>query len=186
MVSSKPLWRIQHASHWVRAGGVIAYPTETVWGLGCDPFCQTAVDRILAVKQRAPEKGFIIIASEINQLRLLTSTLSSENIQKLTSQPRPTTWIMRAHERVPSWVTGGRATIAVRLTQDPFCQQLCNSVGAIISTSANRSGKDPASSRWDCIRQFYHEVDWVVPGETPENSKPSRIIDMQTGAIIRE
>jgi L-threonylcarbamoyladenylate synthase len=168
------------------AGGVIAYPTETVWGFGCIPTHTQALQRILTIKGRSAKKGLIIIAADADQLKPWLAELSAEQWQKLTQvYQRPTTWIVPAAADVPSLVTGGRATIAVRVTSHPQIARLCQQVGPIVSTSANRSGKPVVANRFQCIQQFANEVDLILPGDCGSPGQSSRIIDMQTGQVIR-
>jgi L-threonylcarbamoyladenylate synthase len=179
-------WHLNQAKQVLTAGGVIAYPTETVWGFGCIPTYTQAVERILEIKGRSARKGLIIIAANQQQLMPWVANLSEKQWQTLSTQTeRPTTWIVPASERVPPLVTGGRATIAVRITSHPQIARLCSQVGPIVSTSANRSGKPVVVSRFQCIQQFASDVDWVLPGDCGSPGQSSRIVDMQTGQIIR-
>ncbi len=179
-------WHLHNASLVLRGGGVIAYPTETVWGFGCVPTNTQAVQRILDIKGRSASKGLIIIAASAEQLTPWVTELSPEQWQRLSQQnERPTTWIVPAALSVPHLVTGGRSTIAVRVTSHPQIARLCQRVGPIVSTSANRSGKPVVANRFHCILQFAGEVDWVLPGDCGGSGQSSRIIDMQSGKVIR-
>lgn len=179
-------WHLHHASLVLRRGGVIAYPTETVWGFGCIPTYTQAVEHILTIKGRSAAKGLIIIAASAEQLKPWLADLSSEQWQRLYQHhERPTTWIVSASSTVPQLVTGGRSTLAVRVTSHPQIARLCQRVGPIISTSANRSGKPVVASRFQCIRQFATEVDCILPGDCGSPGQSSRIIDMDSGRVIR-
>jgi len=147
----------------IQQGGIVAYPTEAVFGLGCDPHNPAAVQRLLALKQRSEAKGLIVIAANIAQLANYISdditdhgcesdcnskrVLKKHTLEKTVSskQNSPTTWLVPANEKVPKWITGQYSSVAVRISTHPACQQLCLAVAyPIISTSANPSGCEPA------------------------------------------
>ncbi|MCO7226549.1 Sua5/YciO/YrdC/YwlC family protein [Pleionea sp. CnH1-48] len=179
-------WHASLAARIIRAGGVVAYPTETTWGLGCDPFQQSAVERILRIKQRPMHKGLIVIADHLEQLSGLIEPLTEaqqEMIQKHTA--KPTTWIVPAASYAPEWISGQHSSVAVRITTHPLSREICRRVGPIVSTSANRAGQPVLTARWPCVRQFYQEVDWILPGQSGSASSASQIIDLLTGKILR-
>ncbi|MGH8400603.1 MAG: L-threonylcarbamoyladenylate synthase [Gammaproteobacteria bacterium] len=180
-------WSLRHARDTVWAGGVIAYPTEAVYGLGCDPLAIDAIDRILALKSRDAGKGFILIASEIEQLLPFLAPLDKPLRQKLeASWPGPVTWIVPAAEAVPDWITGGRDTLAVRVTAHPVARTLCELTGmALISTSANLSGHAPARTALQVRVRLDAEVDHIVTGYTGPQRNPTEIRDARSGSILR-
>jgi L-threonylcarbamoyladenylate synthase len=180
-------WSRRQARDIVWAGGVIAYPTEAVYGLGCDPLARAAIDRILALKSRDAGKGFILIASQIEQLLPYLAPLDKALRGKLeASWPGPVTWIVSAAAAVPDWITGGRDTLAVRVTAHPVARALCELTGlALISTSANLSGHPPARSALQVRARLGTELDYIVPGHTGPQRKPTEIRDARTGAVLR-
>mgnify|MGYP001546720157 CR=1 FL=1 len=180
-------WSLRHARDTVWAGGVIAYPTEAVYGLGCDPLAGNAIDRILALKSRDVGKGFILIASQLEQLLPFLAPLDKPLRTKLeASWPGPVTWIVPAAEAVPDWITGGRDTLAVRVTAHPVARALCELTGmALISTSANLSGHAPARSALQVRARLSAEVDYIVPGHTGPQRNPTEIRDARSGKILR-
>lgn len=180
-------WPLRNARDIVWAGGVIAYPTEAVYGLGCDPLAATAVERILAMKSRDAGKGFILIASRIEQLLPFLAPLGPAVRRKLeASWPGPVTWVVPAAPAVPPTLTGGRDTLAVRVTAHPGVRALCEATGlALVSTSANRSGHPPARSALQARTRLGADVDYVVPGRTGPQRKPTEIRDALTGKILR-
>lgn len=168
------------------AGGVVAYPTEAVWGLGCDPLDQAAVARLRAIKRRDPAKGLILVAGEMAQLQSWISHLSPQHYQALAdSWPGPNTWLVPCHRPVP-WLTGRYRSIALRVTAHPQVVELCRRFGGpIVSTSANPEGKPPARTAAQVRRYFHNRVDYVLPGRTLGAENPSAIRDLLTGAVIR-
>src|SRR4051812_15534880 len=123
-------WPLRRAAAAVRAGGVVAYPTEAVYGLGCNPLEHRAVERIFALKGRDPAKGLILIASRMEQLSPFMATLPADVAQKLkASWPGPVTWVVPAAQALPFWLSGGRSTLAVRVTAHPIAAALCESAG---------------------------------------------------------
>lgn len=178
---------IRRAAALIRAGGVIAYPTEAVWGLGCNPVDADAVHRILAIKQRDADMGFILIAADYDQLRPWLEPVSREiEARMLARWPGPVTWVAPAQAWVPEWVHGGRGTVAVRVTSHRLCADLCRETGfAIVSTSANRSGRPPARTGAQVRRWFDGELDLILDGATGGRDRPSEILDAVSGQRIR-
>ena len=172
----------------VHQGGVIAYPTEAVWGLGCDPWNRDAVYRILDIKARPVEKGMILVAASEAQIAPLLEPLMQEQRQILSnSWPGPFTWLIPdLNNWVPDWVKGQFATVAVRVSDHPVVCALCESAGhPLISTSANRAGEPPLLTEQALHQHFGSQVDLIVPGATGSQDTPSEIRDLQTGRIIR-
>lgn len=180
---------IEDAALAVRRGGVIAYPTEAVWGLGCDPFCEAAVMRLLAIKQRDVGKGLILIAGSLAQLDGLLdwSRIDPTQYERvLASWPGPNTWIVPATSRVPRWITGDHDSVAVRVSAHPEVVALAVAcAGALVSTSANLSGQAPALVREQLDPALLEAIDGVTTGETGGRSAPSTIRDALSGEVLR-
>ena len=167
----------------------MAYPTDTVWGLGCDPFDEYAVRRILALKGRPEDKGLILVVAAPEQLGGLYERLTDSVRQRLESPTeRPTTWLVPdSHAQIPAWIRGRFSSVAVRVSAHPALQALCNALqGPIVSTSANPAGLPPAHSRLRVQQYFGGALDLVFPGETRPNARPSVIRDAVTDAVIRD
>ena len=173
------------AAH-LRRGGLIAYPTEYCYGLGCDPDNRRAVLRILKLKQRPQRKGLILIASSYCQVARYLQPLTPEQQQRLKDAgAQAITYLMPAKPSCPRWLRGAHDTLAVRLTAHPIARQLCSSTNsALVSTSANRSGQRPARTYAQCRRLFGSNV-WVLPGRVGKYRKPSTITAWADGKIIR-
>lgn len=181
-------WQLRQAVFALRAGGVVAYPTETVFGLGCDPLNAGAVETILKLKRRPIEKGLILIGANLQQLFPYINIEDQALRRKLEQiSDRPTTWICPTRENVPSWLTGRHSSIAVRITAHPTAKALCQTLGhAIVSTSANPSGLNPARTRLTVQRYFNQQLDYILGHKCAAETRPSRIIDLSSGQIIRE
>lgn len=171
---------------YLRNGGLIAYPTESCFGLGCDPRNRTAVKRLLRLKRRPQAKGLILIASELRQLKPYIAALTPAQRQQVDATwPGPHTWLVPASARCPVWLTGSHRSIAVRVTAHPLAARLCREIKmALVSTSANRSGGKPAKTWRECRRLFGAEVK-VLPGRIGKRRKPSTIQDLASGRVIR-
>ena len=172
----------------LRAGGVVAYPTEAVWGLGCDPFDEAAVGRLLAIKQRPVDKGLILVAASVEQLEGLADWAALPAARRdavLASWPGPNTWIVPATARVPRWITGGHGGVALRVSAHPVVVALCLAFGPITSTSANLAGEPPARSRAELDPRLVGMLDATCAGETGDLASPTRIRDARTGEILR-
>lgn len=175
------------ASKIVHEGGIIAYPTEGVFGLGCDPFNETAVKKILTLKQRDPSKGLILIASDWEQINNLITELPPERLNAIKKTwPGPYTWIFPASSGVPKWIRGDHPTIALRLTCHPIAKKLCNVCQMpLVSTSANRSQSQPAKNIDSLKQHFGDKIDLVIPGPLGSLNRPTVIRDGLTGQLLR-
>lgn len=178
---------LKRAAAIVRRGGVIAYPTEAVFGLGCDPGNETAVRRLLAIKQRPMTKGLILIAADLAQLEPFIEPLDIESLARVQATwPGPVTWLLPARSRVPVWLRGHHDTLAVRVTAHPLAAALCRIWGSpLVSTSANISGRPPARTALAVRRQLGRLVDYVVPGRVGGADRPTEIRDLRSGRVVR-
>ncbi len=179
---------ISEAAQQLSKGGVVAYPTEAVWGLGCDPFNEEAVHKILHLKEREVEKGLIIVAANTDQISTLLAPLTQEKLNLLEETwPGPVTWLIPDNEnQFPSWVKGQFASVAVRVSAHPIVRSLCESFGKpIISTSANKAGEPEIRSRLRIDEVFSDKLDYVLDGELGDSDQPSQIRDLLTGASLR-
>ena len=172
--------------HYLRRGGVIAYATESCFGLGCDPRNRLGVQRILRLKGRPQHKGLILIATHLQQLQLYIGKLNADQqTQMLLQRSRPHTWLAPIGDACPKWLSGKHRSIAVRITDFPPTRNLCKNADiALVSTSANRSGQRPAKTYAQCQRLFGHKV-WVLPGRVGKRKQPSTISRWADGKIIR-
>ena len=173
----------------LRQDAVIAYPTEAVFGLGCNPDSELAVMALLALKQRPVEKGLILIASDYQQLRpyLDETQLTTEQKEKMFSfWPGPVTWVVPARKATPRWLTGRFDSLAVRVSAHPYVRQLCEAFGKpLVSTSANLTGLPPCRSAAEVHQQFGDNFP-VLQAETGGRVNPSEIRDALTGELIRQ
>jgi L-threonylcarbamoyladenylate synthase len=168
------------------AGGVVAYPTEGVFGIGCDPWRLEALERIRLIKGRRRGKGFILIGSRLRHLAPFVAALADYADRIAVPAERPTTWLVPASPAVPAALLGGRRTVAVRLVGHPIAAALCDGFGgAIVSTSANRSGATPARTTLGARCRLGRDVDLVLPGACGPEGRASRIVELATGAVVR-
>lgn len=171
----------------LQAGEVIAYPTEAVYGLGCDPRNERAIHRILELKGRQSSAGFVLIASRFSQLEPWISPLGPELIERaMQAWPGPVTWLIPRAPHVPDLVAGSHLTIALRITAHGPSRELCDAFdSALISTSANPSADPPARSAQQVAAYFGERIAGVLAGELGNSDKPSEIRDLISGKIIR-
>lgn len=184
---------IKRAAHVLWRGGVIAYPTEAVWGLGCDPENQDACLALLQIKKRPVEKGMILVAADMQQFEPLLAPLPAEQ-QDLLAQAwaaqhatgAVTFLVPDTRCQVPGWVKGEHEAVALRVSRHPLVRALCTAFGGpLVSTSANIAGRPPARTRLAVEKNLGRQLDFVVPGELGGQTNPSRIIDLQTGRTLR-
>lgn len=172
----------------LREGHVIAYPTEAVFGLGCDPGNETAVRHLLSIKGRHESAGLVLIASDFQQLRPWVANVEQALLDKaMQTWPGPVTWLFPRAKNVPDFVAGTHATIAVRLTAHEPSRALCEAFGApLISTSANHSSAEPARSAEEVDHYFGDQIAGILEGQLGGGDKPSEIRDLETGKIFRQ
>lgn len=180
---------IETAITTVRHGGVIAYPTEGVWGLGCDPRDEAATLRLLALKQREVAKGLILIASSTSQLApfIDMAALDATAFDAVSaSWPGPNTWIVPASTDAPAWITGDHDGIAVRVSAHPVVIALCDAFGgALVSTSANIATLPAPRTREELDPRIVAGVDAIAPGETGGLLQATPIRDARDGRSLR-
>jgi len=179
-------WQLHEAIRTLRAGGVIAYPTETVYGLGCDPYSAASVLHLLALKQRRIEQGVILVASDLAQLQPFLQPLSAA-VGRRIGRPAapPVTWVVPCRPETPYWLTGEHESLAVRITTHPLARALCEGLQCpLVSTSANLHGKQPATSALAVRRAFGSRLDAIVHGDCG-TGRPSSVRDALTGRILR-
>lgn len=169
-------------------GGVIAYPTEGVWGLGCDPEDDAALLRLIELKGRDPGKGLILIASDLEQVEPWLPPLSEEQRSRLTATwPGPMTWVVPHRDDVSPLLSGGRPGLALRVSAHPVVRGICRAFGGpIVSTSANPSGSPAARHAWTVRRYFGDDVDLLVPGRLGGQRGPTPIRDLASNKLLRK
>jgi L-threonylcarbamoyladenylate synthase len=172
----------------LRAGKIIAYPTEAVYGLGCDPRNEQAVRQLLTLKGRAESAGFILIASDFSQLRpWVAETEDSLLDQAMKTWPGPVTWLFPRAQTCPDYIAGEHDTIAVRITAHQPSRTLCEAFGgALISSSANRTSDRPARSKAEVEKYFHQQLGGILDGRLGKVERPSEIRDLTNGTVIRK
>ena len=154
---------LHSAAQIIQAGGVVAYPTESVYGLGCDPFNESAVMHLLAIKERPVSKGLILIGADLSQLAPYLRLTDSEDEQLAGQWPAPRTYLVEAGENVPAWVRGAFSKVAVRVPDHPLTLALVGELGnPIISTSANHTGEDVLTAPQDLVKTLGNRVDLIL------------------------
>ena len=187
-MAAAPLLSINQAVQCLRDGKVIAYPTESVYGLGCDPASEAAVRRVLELKKRPAAAGLIVIADRFEYLQPLVGSLAPGQLDRaLATWPGPVTWLFPRGDGVPDWLAGTHRTIALRVTAHPVCRSLCAGFGgAIVSTSANPSSGEPARTSERVRDYFGTSLCGIVEGAPGAQARPSEIRDLASGRVIRE
>lgn len=178
---------IEAAVDSLRQGKIIAYPTESVYGLGCDPFNEASVTKLLQLKGRSWEKGLILISPHFFHFENLILPVEDELLNKVwATWPGAVTWLFPATEQAPKWITGIHKSIAIRVTNHPIATKISSTFGKpIVSTSANREGEIPIRDAVTIKKNFPHGIDIIVDGQTGGRMNPSEIRDVITGKTIR-
>jgi L-threonylcarbamoyladenylate synthase len=171
----------------IAAGGVVACPTEAVWGLSCNPWDEQAVMRLLELKRRPINKGLILVAAAENQLQFLLQHLSPEQRGQLSATwPGPVTWLIPHRGGVPPWISGDHDTVAVRVSGHPVVKALCAAWGGpLVSSSANRAGAQAPRAAFQVRRYFGERLDYILSGAVGGSARPSVIRDLASGRILR-
>lgn len=175
-VNTGQQWHLSQAARAMLSGGVIACPTEGVWGLGCCWDDEAAIRRILELKQRPLRKGMIVLCSDLADVEHALQPLTAEQRNLVTAgSDTPTTWILPCKDEVPVLVRGKHRSIAVRITTHPLIRELCRLTGPMISTSANPAGRPPALNALRIRQYFGDKVDYILPGALGGHDGPSQI-----------
>ena len=166
---------------------LIIYPTESCYGLGCDPFSQTAVEKLNQLKSRKNKLGFICVIGDLKQLKLLAPPLNEEDIAKLKATwPGHVSWVLPALDNLPPWLIGPNQTICIRYSSHPIIQQLCLQFGGpIISTSANLSGQKPALTIPQANSCFKDKISYYLNAPLGNEPYSSTIIALNSGKTLR-
>ena len=173
-------------------GKILLYPTDTVWGLGCDATNEEAVKRIYTIKQRQERKSMIILLDSADRLPLYVAKIPLIAWDLITHTYRPTTYIYPTAQHLPKQLIHPDGTIAIRITLNPFCKKLIKALERpLVSTSANISGENTPAVFAEISREVIDLVDYVVPQQYADSIeyKPSRLvkfIDDYNFTIIRE
>lgn len=190
----------QQASDWLNQGNLLAYPTEAVWGIGCDPFNEQAVRHILTIKNRPIDKGMIVITADsqliddfFQPLPLTIQNTIRQTWQHSHNQATTFLFPIPCHIDIPNWVTGGRDTLAIRVIHHQAIATLCqtlaktspnNPYGFLISTSCNPSGEAPTTTLEQAQAYFGNSIGYFNAA-TLGYTQPSQIKDALTGEMIR-
>ena len=171
----------------IQKGGIIAYPTEAVFGLGCSPQNYPAVEKLLSLKHRQPDKGLILIGSNFNQFKEYILPIPLDNLEKvLSSWPGPYTWVFPTPQTTSKWLRGNHSSIAIRVTAHPIAKAICQQLNTpLVSTSANKEGEPPALSVKDIFDIFGNQLDAIVDGQLGGLLKPTEIKNAENLQIIR-
>lgn len=171
----------------LKQGGIIAYPTEAVFGLGCDPFNEKAVNRLLAAKQREITKGLILIAASFADVTALTQPLPQARLAEVLAHwPGPVSFAFPATVLVPRWICGDHNSVVLRITAHPIAHALSLACGGpLVSTSANIASKPPARTANEVQANLGGLIDGIIDGAVGDLTKPTVIRDALTGAVIR-
>ena len=177
---------IRYACHQIHHGGIIAYPTETVYGLGCDPLNAEAVNDLCSLKQRDINKGLILLSPSLQLLEDYIQPLDAEHQKKILHSQQPTSWIVPVLSNTPKWLTGEHNSLFIRITSHPVVTKLCHLLGhPLVSSSANTRGNKPALNALQLRRYFKNELDAILISEEKSSGQPSTIRRLDDETLIR-
>ena len=186
---SKPrAWKIHLATQVLKQGGVIAHPTEAIWGLACDPLQASSIVKLLEMKHRPVDKGLILVSGHREHFHFLLDELSDTLKERFFApQSSPTTWLVPdTKDKIPAYIKGKFSSVALRLTQYPLISELSKSMGhAIISTSANPAGMKPAANAFKVNQYFSGSIDYILNAPLGAFPRPSVIRDLVSNKVIR-
>ncbi len=181
-------WHLRNIARHINQGALIAYPTDTIWGFGCNPWIGTTIQRLQNLKQRSANKGLILLSPRLEYLEpfIHKSVYSKISIKQLTANHKATTWIIKASPFCPVSLTGNFDTIAIRISNIQPIEILCDSMqSALVSTSANISGFTTARNSILVHRHFQKSVDFIIEGFHTGSQQASEIRELESGKIIR-
>ncbi len=196
------------ASNWLKQGKLLAYPTESVWGLGCDAMNEQAVGQILQIKNRSMDKGLIVVTDSIKRINPLLTNINPQQRQAIieswtannhsqTKQSQATTWLLPIDDNnqnfIPKWITGQHDSVAVRVIANQQIQQVCQSLvsetnpfGLLVSTSCNIANLPPAKNLQQAQNYFSTNKNVAyLKGETLNYALPSQIKNALDLTVLR-
>ena len=179
--------QILTAARIIANGGIVAYPTESCFGLGCDPRNTNSIRRLLQIKKRSRDKGLILISDCFDRLLYFIDPVPEDKKHMMfASWPGPNTWLCPAKSNTSIWLTGSYASIGIRVTGHPIAANLCRAAGtALVSTSANVATRPSIKHAAMVKKVFEDKLDYVLEGPIGDRGSPSRIVDLLTGQIVR-
>ncbi|MBD1398731.1 threonylcarbamoyl-AMP synthase [Pontibacter sp. JH31] len=186
------LKEVQAAEEELLVGNVILYPTDTVWGIGCDAENAEAVKKIFKIKEREESKSMIILVSDVEMLKRYVEEVPTGFAELAKTQERPTTFVLSGAQNLPKELVAEDGSIGVRIAKDEFCHRLMQQIGRpLVSTSANVSGEPSPQTFAEVSDKIKERVDYVVQWRQDEEveSRPSRIIKIDESGkqtIIRD
>ena len=179
-------WALNRLTQAIAAGAVIGYPTDTIWGFGCDPLNPSSVGRLLQIKHRDVDKGLILLTSDLAYCDPFIRLEPDQRPALQTPAAVPTTWLVEASERCPVWIRGNHPTVALRITRHPLLRFICAQLQLpLVSTSANRTGKSTVRNALQMRRQFGAELDYIVTGFNTGGGRASAIKSLASGNLVR-
>ncbi len=179
-------FQTRQAAAIIQSGGIIAYQTDSLYGLSCDPYNEHAVDSLNNIKQRPGGKTFILIASAFEQIAPLLAASTCDQLDKLSPADKPVSWIVAASDQTPAWLKSNDHSIAIRLSNDPITHALCTLLQRpLVSTSANISGRPSASNALQCRKIFGRQIDMFLKSSHRYSGKPSQLRRLCDNALLR-
>lgn len=176
---------IQEALTVIRNGGIVAFPTETYYGLAVDPFNESAVSRLFALKKRPQAKPLLTLISDVRQLELLTPEIPSLYKPLINLWPCPLTLVFKARSTISELVTGKSGTVAARISSHPLAQKFVTLANTpLTATSANISGRQPSVSASDVEMSFGTSIDYVLDGGRTRGGKGSTLVGIDAGQLV--
>lgn len=179
---------LNQALETLKAGGLILYPTDTIWGIGCDATNPEAVEKVFQLKGRSKEKSLILLLWNENQLASYVNDIPEVAYEMIEATDRPLTIVYSNAKNLPDNVTAEDGSIGIRIVNHPFCQQLLQRFKKpIVSTSANISGGDTANTFDDIDQQIIDGVDYVVEfGQQDDTvSPPSMVMKIDPSGMFK-
>lgn len=180
-----PLSMIQEAATVIRQGGLVAFPTETYYGLAVDPFNEAALAKVFSLKQRPESKPLLTLINHQDQLYLLAAAIPACLVPLMELWPAPLTLVFPANKALSERLTAGTGTIGVRISPHPIARQLVALCGhPVTATSANLSGMPPAHTAQEVMAQFPRGIDYILDGGRTAGGAGSTLVGCVDGRPV--
>jgi L-threonylcarbamoyladenylate synthase len=164
--------QIEDISYILKMGGILIYPTDTIWGIGCDPFNESAVDKIYEIKERNKSKSFVLLVDSIKMLKLYAPKIHPRVETLLVHHTKPLTLIHPEVKNLPEYLKAEDGSVAIRIAQDMFCKDLIQHFGfPLLSTSVNKSGQPSPQNFNEISEDFLKEADYIVKFQRHDQRK---------------